>query len=185
MKHNTYIYCNKKIFIKFSKSYLPQRAYNKKTQERLKKKLVLSKEYFYIYTNSKWEEDKMRLRILEAPQNSGKVKATIHQSGKLGFSQAAIDELQISNDVYIMLAKNEDEVNDNNLYMITSKEQKGNGLKVSKAGDYYYVNTTHLFDKLGIDYKRKKVIFDIVQIEYEGQKIYKLIRREVDRKKSK
>ncbi len=125
----------------------------------------------------------MRLKILEVPQIGGKVKATIHQSGKLGFSQAAIDELQISNNTYIMLAKNEEDPNDSNLYMVISKEKKENGLKVSKAGNYFYVNTKYLFDKLGIDYKRKKVIFDIIQIEYEGQTVYKLIRREVDRKK--
>lgn len=125
----------------------------------------------------------MKLKILEVPQIGGKVKATIHQSGKLGFSQAAIDELQISSNTYIMLAKNEEDPSDSNLYMVISKEKNENGLKVSKAGNYFYVNTKYLFDKLGIDYKRKKVIFDIIQIEYEGQTVYKLIRREVDRKK--
>ncbi|KUG25133.1 hypothetical protein ASZ90_005049 [hydrocarbon metagenome] len=147
-------------------------------------KLYLTKRmYFLILHKVLIKGFDMKLKIFDIPQTSGKVKATIHQSGKLGFSQAAIDELGINNNKHIMIAKDEDTPNDKNLYMIISEKQTESSLRVSKAGNYYYLNTKYIFDKLDISYKTRKVIFDIVEIEYEGQQVYKLIRRDVDRKR--
>lgn len=124
---------------------------------------------------------KMKLKFLDIPQPSGSVKATIHKTGKLGFSQAAIEELQIDKNTYVKIAENADDKNDRNLYMFLTKERDENALKISKAGNYYYANTKYLFDRLGFDYRNKKFIFDIIEMEYEENTIYKLIRREVDR----
>ena len=110
-------------------------------------------------------------------------KATIHVSGKLGLSQAAIELLNIKDNRNVKIGVNKDEKKEENLYLITQKESDEETFPVNKAGKYFYVNTKSLFDKLSLDYKNKKFIYDIVEVEIEGQKMYKLIRRIKDRKK--
>ncbi|MDP2362771.1 MAG: hypothetical protein Q8M94_03265 [Ignavibacteria bacterium] len=127
----------------------------------------------------------MKLQKIKPPDNSGILKVTIHASGKLGFSIGAIRAMKIIGNEFIQIAINSEDETDQNLYAFITKEADENTLKINKAGNYYYVNTKALFDKLEIDYRKKKIIFDIVEIEYEGGNIFKLIRREKDRKKSK
>lgn len=125
----------------------------------------------------------MKLQKIKPPDSLGLLKATIHASGKLGFSAGAIKAMNISNNSYIQIALNSDDKNDQNLYIFVTKNVDENSLKINKAGNYYYVNTKALFDKLEIDYRKKKIMFDIIDIEYEGEKVFKLVRREKDRKK--
>jgi hypothetical protein len=127
----------------------------------------------------------MKLQKIKPPDSSGLLKATIHASGKLGFSIGAIKVMNINSNNFIQIAVNSEDETDQNLYAFVTKEADENTLKINKAGNYYYVNTKALFDKLEIDYRRKKIMFDIVEIEYEEEKVFKLIRREKDRKKSK
>ncbi|MCH8032482.1 MAG: hypothetical protein IH950_01830 [Bacteroidetes bacterium] len=127
----------------------------------------------------------MKLQKIKPPDSSGLLKATIHASGKLGFSIGAIKVLNINSNSFIQIAVNSEDETDQNLYAFITNKADENTLKINKAGDYYYVNTKALFDKLEIDFRKKKIMFDIVEIEYEGDRIFKLIRREKDRKKSK
>lgn len=113
----------------------------------------------------------------------GVVKATIHQSGKLGFSQAAIDKLNLSQNTYLMIGTNKENRKDNNIYLAISKESNELAIKVNKAGNYYYLNTKDFFNEIGVDYKSKSVIYDIVDISSSNEKMYKLVPREKDRKK--
>jgi len=117
------------------------------------------------------------------PTTSGIVKATIHFSGKLGFSQPAINKLQLGENYYVKLAINENDKRDSNLYLKVVREMDEESMKVNKAGNYYYLNTKDFFNEFGIEYQKKKIIYDIVDMEYEGDKIFKLIPREKDRKK--
>jgi|WetSurMetagenome_2_1015567.scaffolds.fasta_scaffold341310_1 hypothetical protein len=109
-------------------------------------------------------------------------KATIHLSGKMGFSQSAIMKLHLNESKYVSFALNDEDKKDQNLYMMIVNEKEDDTLKINKAGNYYYINARNIFEELNIDFKRKNVIFDIKEIEYEGENIYKLIRREIDRK---
>lgn len=117
------------------------------------------------------------------PTTTGIVKATIHRSGKLGFSQAAINKLEINESTYVKLAINESDVKDTNLYLKVVNELDGESLKVNKAGNYFYLSTRDFFNEYGIDYRKKKIIYDIVEMEYEGEKLFKLIKREKERSK--
>lgn len=126
----------------------------------------------------------LKLKFYSATDFDGNLKASIHASGKLGFSESAIKKLGIGSDMSALIAKNESET-DSNLYMsIQSPAQEG-AFKFNKAGDYYSLNTKSLFDNLGFDYRRNSIRFDIVQIEYEGTKIYKMIKKEALRKNEK
>uniref|UniRef100_A0A832D0P7 Uncharacterized protein n=1 Tax=Ignavibacterium album TaxID=591197 RepID=A0A832D0P7_9BACT len=125
----------------------------------------------------------MEINYWKPTTSLGVVKATIHQSGKLGFSQAAIDKLNLSQNTYIMIGTNKENKKDSNIYMAISKESNDLAIKVNKAGNYYYLNTKDFFNEIGVDYKSKSVIYDIVDISSNNEKIYKLVPREKDRKK--
>ena len=124
----------------------------------------------------------MKLEKVKIPDS---LTASIHITGKIGFSAEATKSMGLDQDMFLQVAVNTDDVNDQNLYVFVTNAEDENSLKISKAGNYFYANSKSLFDKLEIDYRKKKVMFDIVEIEYEGEKIYKFIRREKDRDKSK
>ncbi len=112
----------------------------------------------------------------------GSLKASIHYSGKLGFSESAIKRLNINNNMSALIAKNDEDETDESFYMILQEPAQETAFKFNKAGDYYSLNTKALFDNLGIEYRKKSIRFDIVETEYEGKKIYKLLKREGLRK---
>lgn len=124
----------------------------------------------------------MRLKFIKAEDTAHKAKATVHQTGKLGFSSDANEFLKLSEDLYIQFAINDEDIDDPNLYAVLTKDEDG-AYKISKAGSYYYVAAKSLFDNLNIDYTRTRIIYDLVKTEYEGQEIIKMIRREIKKKK--
>lgn len=122
----------------------------------------------------------MKLNFWKPTTNLGIIKATVHQSGKLGFSRAAIDKLNLKSNTYIKIGTNSEDKNDNCVYMIVNNEEDESSMKISKAGEYYYLNMKDFFNELGLDYKRKTIIFDIIEIDAN---LFKLIPREKERKK--
>ncbi|NWG27042.1 MAG: hypothetical protein HXY48_00760 [Ignavibacteriaceae bacterium] len=125
----------------------------------------------------------MEINFWKPTTSLGVVKATIHQSGKLGFSQAAIGKLNLTQDTYLMIGTNKENRKDNSVYLAISKESNELAIKVNKAGNYYYLSTKDFFNEIGVDYKSKSVIYDIVDISSGNEKMYKLVPREKDRKK--
>lgn len=125
----------------------------------------------------------MKIKFIQPKLQLGRIKCTVHLSGKMGFSKAAINELGITHTSFIKIGINEEDENDNNLYMLVIGDENAEAFKINKAGDYYYLNTQYLLDKLGVDYKSKKVIYDIESFDYEGTEMYKLTKREIERKK--
>lgn len=126
----------------------------------------------------------MKIKFVK-PKFYGKIKCTVHLNGKLGFSQAAIKFLKLNENCYIRVGINDEQPNDPNLYIDIVQNQDENSYPVNKAGNYYYINTKHLFDEMGVDYQNRKIIYDMHEFLYEGNKIYKLTKREIERKKDK
>lgn len=125
----------------------------------------------------------MKLKFIKAEDTEHNAKATVHTTGKLGFSTDAIDFLQLTEQKTIQFAQNDEDENDLNLYAVIYDSTQEGAFRISKAGEYFYVNTKNLFDALGIDYKTSKVIYDLVKSEYEGKPIIKMLRREIKKKK--
>ncbi len=113
------------------------------------------------------------------------VKCSIHKSGKIGFSGNAIEKLNIGRNKSVSIGKGKDDNELEFLYMKFNKEEISGAFPINKAGDYYYINTKTLFDKLGFDYRKERIIFDIVEIENGGENVYKLIKRVIGRKQKK
>lgn len=126
----------------------------------------------------------MKLNYFNAKDFSVKLKATIHKSGKLGFTRQTAEALGFEGkeESYIKFAY--DEEDNKALYMVNGTANDGSSFRINKAGNYYYANTSVLFDKLGINYKGKTCIFDMIKIENEGLDLYKMTKRELNRKEA-
>lgn len=106
----------------------------------------------------------------------GSIKATIHKTGKLGFSSGAEDFMSIKEDCYFKVGFNNNDSSDDNIYMVKTDDVT-NAFKVAKAGMYYYINLKNVFDKRGIDYKSKSYIYDIRKEHSEGAEFFILSKR--------
>lgn len=124
----------------------------------------------------------MKIRFL-SPQNLERnIKATIHKSGKMGFTIEAANKLGLSTDKSVSIGINEDDENDKNFYVVVNNSKTRDAFSVLKAGDYYYLNTKPLLDSLKIDYLNNNISFDIEEQEIENQDIYIFKRRDKERK---
>ena len=109
----------------------------------------------------------LRFKIISAKQFSKKLKAAIQQTGRLGFTEDTSRELGFSQQKYIKVAQDEES---GALYAIILDEQNEDAFKVCRSGAYYYLPTKQLFDMLGLDYKNKTIIFDLVpKPELDGE----------------
>jgi hypothetical protein len=124
----------------------------------------------------------MKLKFLNAEETGHRAKATVHSSGKLGFSGDAIDYLEIKEGKSIQFAQNEEDEHDLNLYAAVYESLHTGAFRINKAGNYFYVNTKNMFDALNVDYKGKRIIYDLVKFEYEGKPFVKMLRREIIKK---
>lgn len=124
----------------------------------------------------------MKLQFFKPKDYEGIIKATIHTSGKLGFTDAAIKKIGISDKMGIKLACNENDKEEKNLYALFSETIDEETFKINKAGAYYYVNTKGLFDNMQVPYKTKRISYDIIPSEIDGEKIYTFLYRERKKK---
>lgn len=127
----------------------------------------------------------MKLKFITAQDFDKNVKCSIHKNGKLGFSTGAIGKLQLNTKKSISFAINEEDETDGNLYAVVEESVIESAFKVNRAGNYFYLSTKAFFDSLGVDYKESRIIYDIVDFEYEGAKMYKFLKREITKSKKK
>lgn len=106
----------------------------------------------------------------------GSIKATIHKTGKLGFSAGAEDFMDIKDETFFKIGFNNSSDTDEKIYIVRSNKED-TSFKVSKAGMYYYINLKNVFDKRGIDYKNKSYIYDIKKENSEGTEYFILTKR--------
>jgi hypothetical protein len=121
---------------------------------------------------------KMKLKFIDAQELERNVKATAHKSGKLGFTKEAEARLGLDSKKSMAIAVNEEDVNDKNLYVVIKSVIHPNTFKINKAGEYFYVNTKALFDRLKIDYVKENVVYDITQDIVDGVECFIFKRRE-------
>ena len=92
-----------------------------------------------------------------------RLKATVHSSGRLGFSADTIEYLKLTPDCSICLAQDSD--NKKVLYMAILRERRDDAFPVLSAGKYVYLNTRQLFDTLKIDYVNLVNYYDLTRFE--------------------
>jgi hypothetical protein len=111
------------------------------------------------------------------------LKVTIHRSGKMGFSSDAAIKLKLpaAKSAQIGFRDGEEDV----LYLVVYTDNAPDSFKVSKAGQYYYINTKVLFDNLKMDVSKGDIVYEITEVEHRGEilkNMYRLKRRPSDLK---
>ena len=126
--------------------------------------------------------EEIELKFLKQEAAQRKARCAIHKTGRLGFSGEAIKLMRLDENAYVKIAINQRNENDTNLYLVVQKYHEDGIFKVVKAGEYYYLYTRNLFDKLKLDYENYKIMYDIREIDYKGTKVFQLERRMKERK---
>lgn len=124
----------------------------------------------------------MKLKFFNPNSLEKNLKATVHKTGKLGFTVDAAKKMQLSVEKSAGIGVNEDDQTDKNLYVVIYPNKQEGAFNISKAGQYYYINTKALFDSLKIDYIKGYVVYDISEELIDDQRIFKFKRREILKK---
>ena len=105
----------------------------------------------------------MALKIIYSVKDFGRVlKATIQSTGRLGFSAETAKAMKIDADTLFIIGKDDRVQAD--LILVKMAEANADAFRARKSNEYYYLNTTALFDMLGYDYKSDDTIFfDVVR----------------------
>ncbi len=126
----------------------------------------------------------MRLNFHKPQSSRLPSKATIHRSGKLGFSSEAEKMLGLSTEKSLKIATNADDPEDDNLYVMVLQTIENDSFGLKKAGQYYYINGKQLFEDIKVDFKKDKVIYDIEEFALDGQTLFMFKKRIVKAKKN-
>ena len=125
-------------------------------------------------------------QIFNAKELTQKLKATVQRTGKLGFTAETLEALNIHQGTHLRIAN--DTETKRILWLGVLQEPADNAFPVNKAGDYYYVNTTKLFETIGIDFRKKNCMYDMSRApendELIGGECYKMELRVTDRKQT-
>lgn len=125
----------------------------------------------------------MKINFFNPEHLDKNLKVTIHKTGKMGFTMDASKKLRLNINNSANIGSNSEDSTDDNLYLFIYSDDQG-AFKISKAGNYFYINTKLIFDNLKIDYVKENVIYDMSEMEDGSTKFYKLKRRE-NKKKEK
>ncbi|MCP4457169.1 MAG: hypothetical protein GY816_03940 [Cytophagales bacterium] len=113
----------------------------------------------------------MKIKFISPSEVSNNLKATIHKSGKLGFNMDAANRIKLEEMSCAMVGINEEDEDDANLYIMFSKEALEDSYKVSKAGEYFYLNLKNFFEKQKINYEDFRISYTIKEgdfVEFGG-----------------
>ncbi|MBS1501169.1 MAG: hypothetical protein JST32_03855 [Bacteroidetes bacterium] len=125
----------------------------------------------------------MKIKFFNPNELDRNLKATVHKSGKMGFTIEAANKMGLSIQKGMLIGYNEDDNTDKNLYIVIDKDKQESSFQILKAGAYYYVNTKPLFDTLKVDYVNKTISFDIMEEDIEGLKVFFFKIKEKERAK--
>ena len=104
----------------------------------------------------------MSFTVLSAKEFSAKLKVTIQETGKLGFTKDTADFFKLELKKYAKFAKDNEK---GDLYLILLDKGNSDAFEIKGVSGYYYVQTARMFDKLGMDYKNMVYMFDLIRQE--------------------
>ena len=124
----------------------------------------------------------MKIKFFNPDSLDKNLKATVHKSGKLGFTVDAARRLKLETNKSAAIGTNEDDPSDDSLYIIIYNEVRNGAFRIAKAGQYYYINLKALFDALKINYKQESVVYDISEEPFGDEIVFKFSRRKNTKK---
>jgi hypothetical protein len=125
----------------------------------------------------------MKLKFFKSNELEKPYRLSVHKNGKLGFTFEAAKALGLSPEKSISIGVNEEDPNDNRLYMVINERVEPGAFKVAKAGDYFYLPIKLLLDNLKVPYTTESVAFNMDKIE-NGDGVFYRLTRIVNEKKT-
>jgi hypothetical protein len=123
----------------------------------------------------------MKIKFLSPDSLDKNLKATVHKSGKMGFTIEAAKKMGLDINKSLSIGINEDDTEDKNLYVVINSNKRSDSFSLLKTGEYYYVNTKPLFDNLKYDYINKSIVFELSEDKIEDTKLFIFKTKEKER----
>ena len=128
----------------------------------------------------------MAFTILSAKRFATTLKATIHKTGRLGFTDDTAKALELKSGKFARFAQDDE---NGALYLIINNEGSEDAFSVRESSGYFYVSTKVMFDTLGFHYEQGNIMFDLVRQpsldnDLQGQ-VYYMKQRPVKNTKEK
>ena len=115
------------------------------------------------------------LKMLDAERLQQTAKATIQSNGRLSLTVEAGSLMHLSDDksIVIFAAENGD------LGAIVSHKGDRRAFELKKAGAYFYITFKTYLQEMGIDYKNRRIVYDIIATDekIDGKVLYRFSRR--------
>ncbi|MDQ2719428.1 MAG: hypothetical protein M3Z26_06645 [Bacteroidota bacterium] len=117
------------------------------------------------------------INFFDAREYASNLRCTIQKTGKIGFTDYTQKKLSMNDDMSIRIGIDGIKGEYNNLVIQILNEVQPQAFKVNKAGNYFYINPKALLDELGLTYKAKNIMYEMISLN-EDEKTYKLIKKE-------
>ena len=128
----------------------------------------------------------MSITLISAKQFVLKLKVTVQNSGRIGFTSDTANNLRLFERAGVKFAKDDEK---DVLYIIIIDTPNEDAFELRSSGGYFYAETSRLFDYLGYDYSGGNIMFDLVRKdnldEQLGGEVYYMKRRINKRKERK
>ena len=102
----------------------------------------------------------MSIRIISTKNFARPLKVTLQSSGKLGFTRETAEVLQLVSGKLIQFGRDDEK---GEMFLILTHGAPEDAFAVAKAGEYFYLPTTLMFDALGYQYRKFTYFFDLVR----------------------
>jgi len=101
------------------------------------------------------------------------LKASVHKTGRLGFSSDAAEYLGLKEGYSASILMNDDDSNDKNLYVqIHHNQEDSDNFKIGKAGEYFYIGMKWFYHYHNEDYLSQDISYDITKTEIDGEPFF-------------
>lgn len=102
----------------------------------------------------------MTIRILSAKRFATTLKATIHKTGRLGFTAETASALELSAEKFAKFAQDDE---NGHLYLILTNVGSEDAFPIRENSGYYFIATKVMFDTLGFNYENGNIMFDLIR----------------------
>jgi ribosomal protein L13E len=78
----------------------------------------------------------MKIKFLSPDSLDKNLKATVHKSGKMGFTIEAAKKMGLDINKSLSIGINEDDTEDKNLYVVINSNKRSDSFSLLKTGEY-------------------------------------------------
>jgi hypothetical protein len=99
-----------------------------------------------------------KITFIKPKSPLGKIKLTLHKTGKFGFTNEAKKILNLTENRFIKFGLD----NFKTIFLKVQLEQDDECFRIAKAGEYYYIFSLDLLEQLNVK-KGENITFDLIE----------------------